>query len=572
MAMLITKFNKLIANKFVWIGFTILIVLAFVAWDMAVPEDARDPSARIAAGTLYGEPVSPDEFQQARIHTYMSLVLSFGQAFPITPEVDEELNNMAWRRLISLRKGKELGLQTSNREVVAAIRNFPGFQHEGQFDSQAYRQFLQQYLNPLGFSDRQFEEHVRQELILQKLERMVTETVLLSPAEVDRAISTIGDEFTVDYALINEKVLGAGLEPTEEEVMAFFETNKSAFMIPPKVQVKFVRFPIASFMEGIEITEDQALAYYDLHLDDFVKETEPDDDGEDLFVITETIPFEDVQADIKATLQRDMAARRAADVAMDFVIALVPDRDGIAQSFEQAAEAFDVAVERVPPFARDEIPDGIDAGLTFARDAFDRRLHPEFYFSDAIEGTDYFYVLALEERIPEREPLFEEVEIRVREAATEAAIADALRDLADHFRSAAQELIEAGDSFSAAAEPFAIPVQEAVAFSAAEGLEDVPYGNDLVRSVLNYNQGEVTEPVRLIDGYLVAHVALRTPADPAQFAAFRPQIIASLTRERGRILFEEWQEQLLRDANFTPRTLDRFDYDEDFEDDDWANL
>jgi len=565
MAMVITKFNKLIANKFIWIGFTILIVLAFVVWDMSIPEEARDGS-QAAPATLYGKPVSPDEFRAAYVHTYMSVVLSMGQNIQITPEVDAELTDMAWKRLVSLKEANKLGLAVSNREVVEAIRNFGGFQQNNQFSPAIYQSFVQQFLPNLGFSAAQFEDHVRQELVLQQLQRMVAETVLVTPAEIERAIRSFGDSFTVEYALIDETVLGEGLVVSDEKLEAFFENNQERFATAPKVQVRYVRFAIADYEADVEITEAQALDYYDLNIEQYTRVEEPveAEEEEQLFAVTTTLPFEDVQEEIIATLRRETAAHRTADVAMDFVISLVPDRLGNALAFDEAANSLGLEILQTEPFARGAFLPDIDAGLAFTSAAFDLRPGPEFYFSDAITGRDYIYVLALEERFPSYLPELEEVREAVLAAAQASAIQDAMEELARSLKEAAE-----ADTFAAAADQLLIQTRGPVEFTAAAGLSDVDYGQDLLRAVLNFNQGEVTEPVKVSNGYLVAFVTGRVAADPAEYADFRPQIIVTIAGERSRILFDEWQEQLLRQADFQPRVIPERIPDEE-EDDEWA--
>ncbi len=576
MTMVITKFNKLIANKFVWIGFTVLIVVAFVAWDMSVPEDARDPSERQAAGTLHGEPISPERFRNAYRHTYMGLILSIGQPVPIDEELDEEITDAAWKRIASLMKAQELGIRIGNREVVNAIQSFPDFQQNGQFSPGIYQSFTQQYLPALGFSPSEFEEHVRQELALQKLQRMVTESILIAPSEVDRAINTLGDTFTVQYALIDANVLGEGLSADDVDVEAYFEANQENFRIPPMVDVDFVRFAIADFAGDIEVTEEQALDYYDLNIDEFEvvdeQETEEAED-DDIFQVTRALPFEEVKQEIMDRLRLEQAARRAADRATDFVIGLVPDRDGLAATFEELAETYDLAIERSGPFRRGQFLPGIDAGRAFTDAAFDLRRHPEYYFSDAVVGQEYVYVLSLVERISSRLPELDEVREEAEAAALQAAIADTVADLAEAFRQAVEEGLAAGDSFAEVAELFEVPINESVTFTAADGLPDIPYGNDLVRAVLTHNQGEVTEPEFVGDGHLVVYLEERVAADPMQFADFRPQIVGSLSQERGRVLYREWQRHLLAEANFTPRAqpvreADDLDFGDDF-DEDW---
>ncbi len=580
MTMMITKFNKLIANKYVWIGFTFLIVLAFVAWDMSIPEETQDAANRQVAGTLFGQDITQDELRSAYRHTYMGLVLSFNQMFPIDEELDAELTSMAWKRVASLLKAEQMGIRASNDEVVQAIRGFPDFHHEGQFHPQIYQSFTEQYLPAMGFRPADFERHVRQELILQKLQRMVTESVLISPSEIDRAIHHIGDEFVIDYVRITDDVIGEGVDVTEEEMREYFEANPDQFEIPPMISVRLVRFPIADFRERVEVTEDEALEFYDRHIDDFViVETEVPDDpelGEDwddeLFQVTTTQPFEDVREEIFDRLRDRHMVREAIRSASDFVRLLEPDRDGVAEStFEEAAQAFGLEIEITAPFERDMPPAGIEPGPAFSREAAMLEDHPRYYFSNPIEGEDHIYVMALDEVFRARTPAFEEVEEAVRTAALAYAREREARTLAETFKEMVDIALQEGRAFADVAEELALPIEQTVSFSAAEGLQDVPYGGPLLRAVLAFNEGEVTDPVEADDAVIVAYLRTRTLTNVDEFADLRPQIAASLTRERGRILFDEWQAQLLREAGFTPRTparAPRPDWEDDADDDD----
>lgn len=558
---MITKFNKLIANKVVWIGFTFLIVVAFAFMGLSGAGDDRDRDQSM--GTLFGDPISFDEYSAARRLAYLGFILSMNE------QVDEEeLQDATWRRLATLRRAREMGIQTTDREIVQAIRNFPDFQHEGQFHPQIYDQFLNQYLGAMGFRPSEFENFVRQELAIQKIQRMIVESVLLSQTELDRAISTLGDEFTVQYSFISREALGEGLAATEEDARVFFEENTEAFRIPAQVRVNFVRFPVREFMQIVEVSEEQALDYYDRNIDDFIVETEQeedlDDEDADLFDLQITEPFEEVQEEIIERLTIEKAANEAAHEATDFVISLVPDRHGNAPSFDEAAENFGVEIQTTDPFSENEIPEGIDAGLAFSRAAFGLLPNPEHYFSDAVRGQDYIYVLALEEQIPSRLPEFEEVLEEALAAAQSEKEANALEELANSFRDLLEETLAAGDSFEDAAEAFLLSVSDPITFTAAEGPQELPYARQLVQAVIAYNAGEIPAPIFVGHGFIVAHIQEREPADPMLYAEFQPRIISALSGERGMILFRDWEDQLLAEANFTPRHADEFrDWDDE---------
>jgi len=561
MTMLITKFNKLIASKVVWLTFIVLIVLAFVVWDLSIPEDARDAANQQSEGTLNGEPVSPDEFRTAYANTYLGLVLMLGQDLPRSPEMNEELTQLAWKRLVTLRKADEMGVRVTDSEVTSHIRRLPFFrEEEGGYNPSIFQGFVEQFLPQLGFNLAQFKEHIRQELALMKMQRMVMQGILVAPSEVTRAMSTVGDRFTVEYATITKEVLGEGWEMGEEDIRAFFDENPERFTLPEERRVMFVRFPLAPHREGVEITEEQARTHYDVNLDDYTVYEEPEENevvteegDEDLFTMADTIPFEEVQDDIMAELQQREAMRAAFEEAMDFSMRLLPDRNRQAPAFDDLAAERGVEVEITETFTQSETPEGVDAGSAFTETAFMLNEGMDDYFSDPVRGEDYVYVMALDEIIPPRVPAYEEVKERVAEIAHVVAERNALEELAETFIEIAREALKENRTFASAAEEMVIPVERTEEFTAAEGLEDVEFSEDLVRAVLGYNAGEIADRIDLPGMHVVPFVVERKPFDPVRFAGARRQIVDSLSTERGRILFDQWQEHLLREANFERR-------------------
>jgi hypothetical protein len=67
MAMMISKFHKLIQSRILWGVFLIVIVFSFVIWGMVWPSEMEEADRINAAGMLDGEPVSHGEFRAAYI-------------------------------------------------------------------------------------------------------------------------------------------------------------------------------------------------------------------------------------------------------------------------------------------------------------------------------------------------------------------------------------------------------------------------------------------------------------------------------------------------------------------------
>lgn len=278
MAMMIAKFHKLLQSKILWLVILVVIALAFGIGGVALR--GCDPSTdryqeNMSAGTLMGEPVDRREYRQAYFNVYLGLNLAYGNV-PINKQVDAYLRDAAWKRLAALRRAAELGLQAVDSEIVEAIRSYPMFADEsGRFNIQRYRAFVQQYLRQLRVSEVGFERYVREEITLQKMRRLIGQAVLLSPTELERTFHSISDLFSVDYVTVPRSAVTNDVEVTEAEARALFEADPEIYRLPEQVSVRYVRLAVTNYYDAEYTPDEEAmLAYYNRHIDDYIKEDE----------------------------------------------------------------------------------------------------------------------------------------------------------------------------------------------------------------------------------------------------------------------------------------------------------
>lgn len=569
MAMMISKFHKLIQSKIVWIIFFIVIVFSFVIWAMPWPARNEINAEARHAGELFEERISYDEFRQARAHTYLAVAMMMGEQPRITDRMEKELTSTAWRRLAGLKQAQKMGITANNNEVIQAIKSQQLFADpNGQFNRQRYQNFAYVFLRNMGMTEHHFEEYVREEIILQKLRAMVAQSLVIAPYEIQRTFDTINDQFDVQYVEITPESAEKDIALTDENVKNFFDAHTELFMIPPKVSVRYVAFPVADFIDQVEVTEEDALAFYNENIDDYTtyeakkmtdEEKEQDtvetlsadleQDGE--AIIT---PFDDVREQIVALLTDEKARDLAAEKATSFVMALSPDRQGNAPSFEELAVKFERPIATTAPFALDEEIEGIDAGPDFNSDAFELRPNSDDYFSNAILGEDYAYVMALDQTYPERIPEFEEVAEQVREAARLQALEEATLALATRIQEAAAAGLEEGQSFEEVIQTFDLPLLTASDFNAISGIENNDDSDVIVPAILPCNPGEIADPAPTEDGrLLVIYCADREPGVTTSLSSISPQIVDALKRERRPYLFRDWEDYLLAHGNFKDR-------------------
>ena len=188
------------------------------------------------------------------------------------------------------------------------------------------------------------------------------------------------------------------------------------------------------------------------------------------------------------------------------------------------------------------------------RAAFELEDLPESYYSDAIPGEEYVYVIALEESIPERIPTYEEVKMRVKAAARLNALNEALTEKAEDVRSAVQTGLKEGKSFEEAMAPFNIDVVSSEEFTITDGWED-DYASDIIPEILSYSANELLELITSGKEIIIAYIDQREPGDQSSFNIMKPELIQASRRQRGQLVLGDWRDYIMEKGNFEVRDI-----------------
>ena len=536
--MMIMKFNKMIRNKVVWWIIAGVVIVTFVGFFS--PRGGCDNGRPLsAAGTLDGKPVTDNELRQARLNTYMGFCLSVGKIITITPRLDNELREQAWRRIAALRAAHDLNITASPNEVLSMLQRDPQFQEAGTFSKQRYLVFCQSVLGSLNATMAQFEHHLAENIILQKLHAVTASAVWVSPEELNRMAARYADSFRLDYVTLTTNVIAPGaVTVSEDDLRTYYDRNTNTFMVPHKVAVRYIEIPAHEFLAkaGEKMDTNSVEDYYTIHADEF---TTTETNG------TKTaIPIESVATVISNRIIHDAAIQLARDAANDLGDSLVPDRDGNAPSFESVAAKAGRKVHTTGLFDADAIVTAIDAGNAFNVAAFRLRPAADESFSDAVAGSNHVYLMTLMTNTEAYIPEFEAIRGQIKPLAVAKATLDALEKKAQDLHLFFQTGLNNKQSFVSLAKAKALNVNTTAVFSAVSA-PDALSSPEILGDITVRNAGELSEVLPGANGLIIAYVAERKPAGADELATGQNQVATSVIRRRSRIIFGEWQKSLI---------------------------
>jgi peptidyl-prolyl cis-trans isomerase D len=164
-----------------------------------------------------------------------------------------------------------MGLKATDEDVRDELQHgrysqtlFPGGKFIGE---QAYESLLQQ----ANLTVSAFESDVKNLILQQKLEALITGSAAVSDAEIKQEFQKRSAKVKFDYAVLSQDDIRKGLHPTDEELKAFYTRNQARYKdsIPEKRKIQYVFLDKSKVLGQVQVTPEEIQSYYDQRKDQY---------------------------------------------------------------------------------------------------------------------------------------------------------------------------------------------------------------------------------------------------------------------------------------------------------------
>lgn len=211
--------------KFFFIFFW-LVIISFVLWGVGEIND----SDRDVVVTIGRYKAGLDEYRDAydRLYDFYKRVYQERLNEELLKNLDlnkKAVDEIIKKRLL-LQEAERLGLKVTDEELRNHIMNYPGFQKDGRFDRELYLRILSlNRLTPKGF-----ETIEKENLILEKIKRILWDSVIVTDEEVKEFYiersKLEGKPFREkEFEKVKEILKGLALQDKRERVLASYIEN-----------------------------------------------------------------------------------------------------------------------------------------------------------------------------------------------------------------------------------------------------------------------------------------------------------------------------------------------------------
>ncbi len=236
-----------------WLVIFAFVGLIVVEWGADFSRVGRGGRG-VNVGVVNGEEISFNVFQDVLRSAAQSRARE--ERRPDQAELVQETWEYFVRDIVLRQEMEKLDITVTDEEVAEytrrfppqAVRNLQAFQTDGEFDPVKYEQFI---TDPAALSDpanqafvMQIESMMREQLRNYKLQRLLMESVHVTPGEVREYFTEQHQTVTVEYVHARPvRLEEAGLGITEEEIVAYYQRNRQEYEHPEQVRMDYVYFP-----------------------------------------------------------------------------------------------------------------------------------------------------------------------------------------------------------------------------------------------------------------------------------------------------------------------------------------
>ena len=171
----------------------------------------------------------------------------------------------------SLVEAENLGITADDTEVREYILSLPAFQENGQFIGESrYRQLLGVQRPPM--TPGQFEDGVRDSLVIQKLRSSLTQWLTVSNDAVVDEFHQRNEKVKLDLISFSPAAFRDAVTVADSEIEAHFQDNKESYRVPEKRRVRFLLVDSAAQRDSITIPPEEIERVYNEQIDQYTTE------------------------------------------------------------------------------------------------------------------------------------------------------------------------------------------------------------------------------------------------------------------------------------------------------------
>ncbi len=186
---------------------------------------------------------------------------------------EQQVGQQQVQQQILLEEANKLGIRATKEDVIAYLQTGPTGQvlfPNGKFIGEdQYAALIAQRLN---MSVTEFEDSVKNDIIVRRLQALITAGVTVGDQEVRDTYRKQNIKIKFDYAVISSDDLRKTINPSDSDLEAFFKSNAARYAtaVPEERKITYFAFTPSQIPGGVpQPTQQQIQQYFNAHQSEY---------------------------------------------------------------------------------------------------------------------------------------------------------------------------------------------------------------------------------------------------------------------------------------------------------------
>jgi peptidyl-prolyl cis-trans isomerase D len=164
-------------------------------------------------------------------------------------------------------EARRLGMSVTPQEESDRIKQLlPSAWEGGTWTKDRYVAEVQ---TRTGMSVPDFESFLRDDMLREKFRQLVTDSISVTPAEIQDEFRRRNEKVTIEYALVKPAELAPSIRPTDSELSAYYAKNAARYQVAEKRSARYALLDLAKLRENTPLNDEALRAYYNAHIDQY---------------------------------------------------------------------------------------------------------------------------------------------------------------------------------------------------------------------------------------------------------------------------------------------------------------
>jgi peptidyl-prolyl cis-trans isomerase D len=213
-----------------------------------------------------GSAVSAAEFARAldqqRDQLRAALGRNFDPALLDTPEARKQLlEGLVGRRVLALYVARNR-MAASDEQIRELIATEPAFQEDGKFSRGRY----QALIRGQNMSEAEFEQQLRNDLVLRQLSAGLVDSGLVAKQTAQRIAELRGEAREVSDSLLHASQFAAQVKLAPDAVEAYYKAHPKEFETPEQIRAEFAELTLDAVIAAEPIPAEEVKAWYEANI------------------------------------------------------------------------------------------------------------------------------------------------------------------------------------------------------------------------------------------------------------------------------------------------------------------